>query len=421
MDNQCLAYAREYVGSQPRLAWLCAEEAPERVDSPVVPELFTRTLRLKVRPEAYGWLNQAAVEVNQVFNWANETGMDAADRNRRANPRWLTGFDLDKLSAGASKYFERIGADTIQRVNHEYAQKRKQFRKYKLHWRVSFGARRSLGQVPFKAASLKRKGNALRFAGKMFRVFNREYLGDHKFRDGCFAQDALGDWYLCVPVKIAAAAPSPAPNEAVGIDLGLKSIATTSEGERLEAGKWTAGIAERLAQAQRRGHKRQAKRLHRKAANRRKDALHKFSKVIVDRFETIVVGDVSSLKLAKTRMAKAVLDSGWGMLRNYLEYKCEYAARSFSVVSEKNTTRACSNCGCLTGPRGLRQLVERHWLCHECGVTHDRDVNAARNILAGSRCRTSMSGNEHSDWVAPSSQLRQRVSETGIERPRTAA
>ena len=421
MNSQAMPTAREYVRSDHRVAWRCAEAAPERVDSPVVPALFTRTLRLKVRPEAYGWLNRAAIEVNQVFNWANETGMDAADRHRRANPRWLTGFDLDKLSAGASKYFECIGADTIQRVNHEYAQKRKQFRKYKLRWRVSFGARRSLGWLPFKAASLKRRGNALRFAGKMFRVFDREYLGEHQFRDGCFAQDAVGDWYLCVPVKITAPTPSPAPKEAVGIDLGLKSIATPSEGERLEAGKWTAGIAEPLAQAQRRGHQRQAKRLHRTAANRRKDALHKFSRVIVDRFGTIVVGDVSSRKLARTGMAKAVLDSGWGMLRNYLDYKSKYAARSFSVVCEKNTTRACSTCGCLSGPRGLRQLVVRQWCCHECGVTHDRDVNAARNILAGSRRRTSVRGNESSDWVAPSSQLRQRVSETGIERPRPAA
>ena len=406
MNSQSLFTAREYLRREHQVAWRCAEESPERVDSAVVPELFTRTLRLKVRPEAYGWLNRAAIEVNQVFNWANETSMDAADRHRRANPRWLTGFDLDKLSAGASTYFERIGADTIQRVNHEYAQKRQQFRKYKLRWRVSSGARRSLGWVPLKAASLKRRGNALRFCGKTFRVFDREYLGEHQFRDGCFAQDAVGDWYLCVAVKITAASPSAAPKEAVGIDFGLKSIATTSEGERLQAGKWTAGIAQRLAQAQRRGHKRQAKRLHRTAANRRKDALHQFSRIIVDRFETIVVGDVSSVKLAKTRMAKAVLDSGWGMLRNYLDYKAKYAARSFAVVSEKNTTRACSNCGCLSGPRGLRQLVVRQWCCHECGVTHDRDVNAARNILAGYRRRTSVSGNKLSDWVASSSQLR---------------
>ena len=111
--SQSLSTARQYVGREHQVVWRCAEDSPKRIDSPVVPEVFTRTLRLKVRPEAYGWLNRAAIEVNQVFNWANETSMDAADRHRRANPRWLTGFDLDKLSAGASTYFERIGADTI--------------------------------------------------------------------------------------------------------------------------------------------------------------------------------------------------------------------------------------------------------------------------------------------------------------------
>jgi putative transposase len=382
---------------------------------------FTRTLRLKVRAEAYSWLNAAAIEVNAVWNWANATSVDAADRNRRAHAKWLSGFDLCNLSAGASEYFERIGADTIQRINCEYAQKRRQFKKVKLRWRVSRGARKSLGWIPFKAASLKRRGDALRFAGKTFRVFDREYLADHKFRDGCFAQDAVGDWYLCVPVEIQAEQ-SAAPNAAVGIDLGLKAIATTSDGDVLEAGKWTAGIADKLAMAQRRGHKRQAKRIHRKIANRRKGALHKFSRKIVDSYQTIVVGDVSSLKLVKTKMAKSVLDSGWGMLKGFLGYKSQSATRSFQVVNERNTTRTCSSCGALTGPTGLDMLVVRRWECSECGVTHDRDVNAARNILiVGSRCRTSVSGDESSDLPVPSSRLRKRRRETGTETARTAA
>ena len=70
---------------------------------------------------------------------------------------------------------------------------------------------------------------------------------------------------------------TPAPKPAVGIDLGLKTIATTSDGEKLEAGRWTHGIEEKLAMAQRRGHKKQAKRLHRKAARCRQDAIHKFT------------------------------------------------------------------------------------------------------------------------------------------------
>ena len=272
---------------------------------------FTRTLRLKVRPESYAWLSAAAVEVNQVFNFANETSLKAATRTDTKR-KWMSGFDLCDLTSGATAYFEKIGADTIQRICIEYALKRKAAHRLKLRWRASRGAKRSLGWVPFKAGSLRRQGRALRFCGKTFRVFDREYLGDCKFRDGSFAQDALGDWYLCVPVQVSVE-PSTAPDELVGIDLGLKAIATTSHGEKLEAGRWTHSHADRLARAQRHGHKKQAKRLHRTVARCRADALHKFSRKMIDQYQNIVIGDVSSLKLVKTRMAKSVLDSGWGL------------------------------------------------------------------------------------------------------------
>jgi IS605 OrfB family transposase len=389
------------------------------MSEPVHAGPFTRTLRLKVRAEAYPWLNAAAVEVNQVFNWANATSIDAADRNRRAKAKFLSGFDLCNLSAGATEFFERIGADTIQRICVEYAAKRRAARRVKLRWRVSRGSRRSLGWVPFKAVILKRRGVALRFCGKAFRVFERERLEAVKWRDGCFAQDACGDWWLCLPIKIAVEQKT-APRDAVGIDLGLKEIAVTSEGERLEAGRWTQEFAGRLATAQRRGHKRQAKRLHRKAARCRADALHKFSRRMVDQYQNIVVGDVSSPKLMKTRLAKAVLDSGWGMLRAQLQYKGPAAGRSVQVVSETHTSVTCSSCGALSGPRGVNGLIVRSWICSECGDSHDRDVNAARNILIGSRCLTSVRGNESAPLRVQPSQTSPRC-EAGTERVRSAA
>ena len=110
-----------------------------------------RTLRLKVKPEAAAWLNAAASEVNAVWNWANEVNAKAA-RPFASRPKWLSGFELNNLSAGGTEYFEKIGADTIQRVNGEYALRRRAAGRCRLRWRVSRGARRSLGWVPFKAA-----------------------------------------------------------------------------------------------------------------------------------------------------------------------------------------------------------------------------------------------------------------------------
>jgi putative transposase len=357
-----------------------------------------RTLRLKVKRECYAWLNAAAFEVNQVWNYANATSYRAA-RPYAGAGKWLSAFDLDKLTAGAAECFERIGSDTIQRVNAEFATRRRQFKRAKLRWRVSQGTKRSLGWIPFKAVQLKRKGKSLRFSGKAFRVFERELLEGAKWRSGCFAQDAVGDWWLCLPVAHEVRQ-TVAPKQAVGIDLGLKDIAATSDGDKLKAGHFYRNIEQKIASAQRRGHKRQAKRLHRTAARRRKDALHKFSRKIVNQYQIIKIGDVSSLKLAKTGMAKSVLDSGWGLLKTQLQYKGQQAGRSVIIVSERDSTRTCSSCKALTGPAGPDMLVVRTWVCSACGDMHDRDINAARNILSAGRAPPSVSGNKSSPTVA---------------------
>ena len=129
----------------------CEPSAEKRV-SPVV-----RTLRLKVKSEAYTWLNAAAAEVNLVWNFAKETSARAT-RPFSGPPRWLSAYQLDKLTAGATEYFEHIGSATIQRVNAEFTTRRRQFKKTKLRWRVSRGSKRSLGWIPYKGEQLKRQG-----------------------------------------------------------------------------------------------------------------------------------------------------------------------------------------------------------------------------------------------------------------------
>jgi IS605 OrfB family transposase len=189
-----------------------------------------------------------------------------------------------------------------------------------------------------------------------------------------------------------------APNDAVGMDLGLKEIAATSDGAKLEAGHFYRNLEQKIAQAQRRAHQRQAKRLHRRAARCRREALHRFTRMIVDTYQNIVIGDVSSLKLAKTSMAKSVLDAGWGLLKVQLQSKGQQAGRSVFIINESHTTRTCSSCRALTGPKGLDMLLVRTWLCSACGDMHDRDVNAAKNILFAWRCSTSVCGNELSPF-----------------------
>jgi putative transposase len=92
-----------------------------------------RTLRLKVTAEGCAWLSAAAIEVNQVWNYANATSYKAA-RPFAGPAKWLSAFDLNNLTAGATESFERIGSATIQRVNAEFATRRKQFKRAKLRW-----------------------------------------------------------------------------------------------------------------------------------------------------------------------------------------------------------------------------------------------------------------------------------------------
>ena len=104
---------------------------------------------------------------------------------------------------------------------------------------------------------------------------------------------------------------------------------------------------------------------------------------MANRYGAIFVGDVSSLKLVKTRMAKSVLDAGWGILKTQLKYKAIARSVEFAEVNERYTTQICSRCHEISdnSPKGRSGLGIREWICTECGTSHDRDVNAARNIL----------------------------------------
>ena len=168
-----------------------------------------------------------------------------------------------------------------------------------------------------------------------------------------------------------------------GIDLGLKTTATCSDGEKLERKRITDEFAEPLAKAQRANKTRLIKTIHARIKNKRNDAIHKFTTAMTKNYGAIFVGNVSSSKFVKTRMAKSVLDTGWGMLKTQLEYKANARSVVYQEVNEKNTTQTCSSCGVISAssPKGRAGLGIREWTCCECGATHDRDINAARNIL----------------------------------------
>lgn len=110
--------------------------------------------------------------------------------------------------------------------------------------------------------------------------------------------------------------------------------------------------------------------------------MHKFTTCIADRYAMVAIGQLNLSFMTQTNHAKSAYDAGLGMVKALLRYKVIARSAWFFEVNESYTTQTCSCCGNRSGPKGRPGLGIRVWSCHACGITHDRDVNAARNILA---------------------------------------
>jgi len=173
----------------------------------------------------------------------------------------------------------------------------------------------------------------------------------------------------------------------VGIDLGLKDFAATSDGAVIEAQKYYRRMQDKLAMSQRAGKKDRVKAIHARISARRKDFHHQLSTGLVNSYGAIFVGNVNAQALSQTGMANSVLDAGWSAFRTMLLYKVARAVVWVEEVDEAYSTQTCSVCENRTGPRGQEGRGIREWTCGECSMKHHRDVNAACNILAAGRRR----------------------------------
>lgn len=326
-------------------------------------------------------LNIVAANVNFVWNYINEL----SSRSIKERGVFLSEFAINKYTAGSSKDLG-IPAQTIQEVSKEYVTRRKQFRKRQLRWRKTKGSGRSLGWIPFTNQIIKLTDGKIKFNGVLFSFWDCYNISQYKLKSGSFNEDSKGRWYLNIAVECEAVKSK--GTELIGIDLGCKDAAVTSTGIKLDSG-WYRQLESKLKLAQRANKKDRVRSIHLKIKNRRKDAIHKFTRSLVDSSAAIFVGNVSSRKLIKTKMAKSVLDASWGQIKSTLEYKCANAGVIFEVIDEAYSTQTCSCCGVIpdSSPKGRAGLGIRQWVCSECGAEHDRDVNASKNIAAAGHRR----------------------------------
>jgi putative transposase len=341
-----------------------------------------RVLRLRLKDKHAAILHEKSYWVNQVWNFCNDLSFKVWERERK----FMSGYDFAKYTKGAGKAGIPLHSQTIQAISEEFAVRRKQFKKVKLRWRKSGGSRRSLGWIPFKASALRYRNGQLWMSGIdcPLGLWDSYGLGKYELGPGAISEDSRGRWYINISVKVEKK-PASTASKSVGIDLGLKAFATCSDGLTIDADKLYREMEPKLAMAQRAGKKRLVKTIHAKIANKRKEMQHQLSTRLVREHGAIFVGNVNASGLAKSRMAKSVLDAGWSQFRNMLMYKSDSAGVWFEEVNEAYSTRDCSACFARSGPKGLKDLGVREWTCKECGCLHNRDVNAAKNILRRGR------------------------------------
>ncbi|UUU19517.1 RNA-guided endonuclease InsQ/TnpB family protein [Streptomyces sp. DSM 40750] len=206
------------------------------------------------------------------------------------------------------------------------------------------------------------------------------------------SQDAAGRWFVSLLCEDPSVKLLPATHTAVGIDVGLDHLLTLSTGEKIANPRHERRDRARLAKAQRelarkaKGDganrakaRRKVARIHARITDRRRDGLHKLTSKLVRENQTLVIEDLTVRNMVKNRsLARAISDAAWSECRSMLEYKATWYGREVIAVDRWfPSSKLCSACGAL---QDKMPLSVRTWTC-DCGTTHDRDVNAAQNLL----------------------------------------
>jgi putative transposase len=188
---------------------------------------------------------------------------------------------------------------------------------------------------------------------------------------------ATGKWYACLSVEVEPQ-PLAANHTSVGIDVGLSHFATLSTGEKIANPRFFRSDESALAKTQRKEKRKAARRVHERIANRRRNFAHQLSHALVSRFGLILFEDLNIKGMVKNHcLSKSIQDAAWSQLIQYTTYKAVDAGREVRTVDPRGTSQRCSACKAIV----TKDLSQRVHSCL-CGITLDRDHNAALNILA---------------------------------------
>ena len=227
-----------------------------------------------------------------------------------------------------------------------------------------------------------------------------KHIENERIKSVTIKQNATGQYYMSVLVTSENQA-LPKTGKYLGIDLGVSDLAITSDGQKYRSQKlhlkyqkqlhfWEKRLARRRLKAKAEGialvdtknyqkARQHVARIHEKIANTRKDYLHKITTELVENYDVIVIEDLKTNNMIKNhKLARSIASQSWRQFRVFLEYKCAMYDKQCVVVNPYKTSQKCSHCGF---DSGKKDLDIRKWSCPKCNVEHDRDINAAKNIM----------------------------------------
>jgi putative transposase len=304
---------------------------------------------------------------------------DIAKLYRKAKPEWAGEFGcyvydqaMRDLDRAMQAFFRRVKA----------GDKEKGYPKFKSRYSPDQGF-----YVHNRQMSLEGHTVTLPVFGAVNMAEPLRYTG--KIMGGRITKRA-GKWHLCVQVEDGEEPPPMRDGAPVGVDLGLKTLAITSDGDEYANPRYYQKAQKQLARLQRiaarkkRGSKRservklKVQRLHERVANMRADAIHKMTDDVTERYSLVALEDLSVKGMQRGQMSKSVSDAAFGEIGRQMEYKAQWrGGRVVRVGRFFPSSKACHVCGTLNGDL---KLDDRVWTCSGCGAVLDRDYNAAVNI-----------------------------------------